>query len=101
MQDAIQSQEKINGSLYNLGCDHTGGGGGEGEGEKCTTSARNYLFEKKEAYSSGQNLAIWERRGEGVCGGRRASAARSECPVFMGHARNAGPPRAVSPSVCV
>lgn len=43
MQDAIQSLKKIEETLYNFGCNHTG--------EKCMTPAKNYLFEKKKLIS--------------------------------------------------
>ncbi len=83
MQDAIQSQKKIEESLYNFGCDHTGG--------KMHGCSQKLFIWKEKAYFSEQNLAIWEQRG-GVAGRQplglsalclRDTPGMSNCPTLF------------------
>ena len=56
IQVAIQTLKKIEESLCNFGCDHTGG-------KKMPDSSQKLFIWKEKAYFSEQNLAVWERRG--------------------------------------
>lgn len=89
MQDAIQSQKKIEESLYNFGCDHTGG-------KNAWLQPKIIYLKRKGLFLRTKPSHLGEARG-----GRRASATWLECPVFTGHTRNVKPPYSAYVCVCV